>query len=66
MKKCNLKEPGCEEWLFITWVFSRKKTFKELVTKLAREVRTNDKGDCLTLIGEVFPSQMPPDIVSES
>ncbi|MCJ1368297.1 hypothetical protein MMC16_007439 [Acarospora aff. strigata] len=57
------KEQGYEEWLFIAWVFGREKTFKELATKLTHEVKINAKGDCLTSTGEIFPSQMPPDII---
>ena len=46
-------------------VFGREKTFKDLVTKLVKEVKTSLKGDCLTSIGGIFPTQMPPDIVGK-
>jgi hypothetical protein len=42
MQKFDLQEPGCEEWLFIVWVFGRKKTLEELATKLVCEVRIGE------------------------
>jgi hypothetical protein len=57
------KEPGYEQWL---WVFGKEKTSKELATELIHEVKINDKGNCSTSTGEIFPSQMPPDIIGRS
>lgn len=64
-EETQYKEPEHEEWLFIAWVFGREKTFRELATKLVREVKTNHKGDCLASTGEILPSRMPPDIVGK-
>ena len=64
-EEIQYREPKHEEWLFIAWVFGREKTFRELATKLVKEVKTSHKGDCLTSAGEILPSQMPPDIIGK-
>lgn len=58
-------EPGHEEWLYIAWVFGLEKIFQTLARKLIKEIAINDKGECLTSTGEIFSSQMPPDIIGK-
>lgn len=56
-------KPGQEGWLFIAWVFGRKKFLQGMAKKLMGEMTFNDDGEGLTSTGETFPALMPPDIM---
>ncbi|KAH8802901.1 hypothetical protein F5884DRAFT_489470 [Xylogone sp. PMI_703] len=54
--------PGHENWLFIAWVFHRKKVFENLATRMVKTIRVNDKGQALSL-KKPIESPMPSDIL---
>lgn len=59
------KKPGQEHWLTIAWIFGEDKIFNELAEKVVREVRINDKPECLTNEGEIFALSLPLGIVGK-
>jgi hypothetical protein len=52
-------------WLFVAWVFGRKKFFKDLAIKLVYEVKKNDDRENLTGSGEQISEPMPPGIIGK-
>ncbi|KAF4633965.1 hypothetical protein G7Y89_g4141 [Cudoniella acicularis] len=60
-------EDGHEEWLFISWVFGRKRVFERLAKKLMREVKTNyEGGDCILTNNTILPHDIRPVGIVES
>jgi hypothetical protein len=41
-------------WLFIAWVFGRDREFRNLAAQMARDVQTNEEGQCLDSNGKLI------------
>jgi hypothetical protein len=53
-------------WLFIAWVFGTEGAFESLAAEMAREVQTNQNGDCLDHRGNFIQYKyMPPGIIGK-
>lgn len=54
-------------WLLIAWVFGRDAVFETLAAQMAKEVQTNEEGQCLDKFGRSIPLKyIPPGIIGKS